>query len=219
MKDLERALGYAFRDAQLAKLALTHPSHAGENGGEHNQRLEFLGDAVLQLTMSERLYRENLRMAEGQLSRLRARSVNEAALCVAARGIGLGGYLLLGHGEDMTGGRDKPAILADAMEAVLGAVYLDGGLEAARGVTARLLPVAPEQSARDHKTELQEKLQLNGGTTPCYRIAREDGPPHRRIFTAEVLWDGRVIGEGSGASKKVAEQEAARAAMENCKID
>jgi ribonuclease-3 len=145
---------------------------------------------------------------------MRALSVQESALCEAARALRLGRYLRMGHGEEMSGGRDRPSILADAMEAVLGAVYLDGGLEAARSIVDRFLPTAPEQVARDYKTELQIHMQDGGGMAPLYRIAKESGPPHNRVFTAEVAKEGRIIGTGSGTSKKAAEQAAAKDALD-----
>lgn len=213
MRSLEKAIGYAFRNRKLLRTALTHASLAGESDVAHNQRLEFLGDAVLQLVMSERLYAAYPDAMEGDLSRMRARSVNEKALCEAARRLGLGTHLLMSHGEEMSGGRDRPSVLADAMEALLGAVYLDGGIGEARAIAGAWLPIVSESAQRDYKSELQEHMQGERGLTPSYRIASEEGPPHRRIFFAQVYIGDEMIGEGSGTSKKGAEQAAAEAAL------
>lgn len=217
MRELERAIGHSFGDGRLLVVALTHASLAGESDVMHNQRLEFLGDAVLQLLMSERLYRAYPNSMEGELSRTRARSVNENALCDAARRLGLGRFLRMSNGEEASGGRDRPSVLADAMEALLGAVYLDAGLEAARAVADALLPTVSQESARDYKSELQEITQRDSGFTPAYRIVAEKGPPHNRTFVAGVFGGEALLGEGSGSSKKAAEQEAARLAIEGLK--
>lgn len=209
LKALQETIGYHFRDQKLLITALTHPSMTGE---AHNQRLEFLGDAVLQLVMSERLYLAHPELMEGALSRLRARSVQESALHAAAARLGLGEHLRMGYGEESSGGRERASILADAMEALLGAVYLDGGLEAARKLALERLPEVPEDAARDYKTELQELLQKSG-STPRYRIVGQHGPAHAQQFIAEVIWEDQCIGTGQGASKKAAEQEAARLAL------
>lgn len=211
IKALQKAIGYTFTDETLLETALTHPSATGE---PHNQRLEFLGDAVLQLLMSERLYLSYPELMEGSLSRLRARSVQESALHAAALRLTLGQYLRMGYGEESSGGRERPSILADAMEALLGAVYLDGGLEKARILVNAYLPVLSGEEARDYKTELQELLQKNGAT-PRYRIVSQHGPAHAQRFVAQVTWDGQPIGSGEGPSKKAAEQEAARQALVN----
>ncbi|MDR3085668.1 MAG: ribonuclease III, partial [Christensenellaceae bacterium] len=186
MSELEKIIGYAFHDGSLLELALTHPSLA-RDGWVSNQRLEFLGDAVLQLCVSARLYAQHQDMHEGWLSRKRALIVQEQSLRQAAESIGLGGYLLMGPGEESTGGRDKPSILADAVEALLGAIYLDGGLPAAeRFVAAFVLSLESPPETRDYKTDFQELSQRESGITPVYRIAREEGPPHERTFTAQV---------------------------------
>ena len=212
MTELERIIGYSFRDPELLRTALTHPSLSGESNVAHNQRLEFLGDAVLQLVMSARLYAAHPKLMEGELSRMRARSVNEKALHDAAERLGLGAYLLMSHGEELSGGRNRASVLADAVESVLGAIFLDGGLENARGFADTFLPIVAESVARDYKSELQEWMQEKAGITPVYRIVREDGPPHQRTFVANVLGN-RVLGEGVGTSKKNAEQAAAQAAL------
>jgi len=211
MKELEKALGYTFRDEALLRRALTHPSM----GRKDNQRLEFLGDAVLQLVMSERLYREYPEDREGGLTHLRALLVCEAALSQVAGRLKIGEALIMDRGEEHTGGRTKPSVLCDAMEAVLAAVYLDGGLEAAAGVVARCWP-RPEEVHRpmqDSKGLLQEALQKDGDEAPTYSIIRQSGPPHHPEFEAEVSWKGRILATGTGGSKKQAEQAAAVAAL------
>ncbi|MCL1963678.1 MAG: ribonuclease III [Firmicutes bacterium] len=210
---LIKRLGHAFRESGLLSLALTHPSAAGKEGAD-NQRLEFLGDAVLELCVSDEIYARHPDMREGELTQLRAALVREESLAEAARGFGLGEFLRLDHGEEASGGRDKPSMLADAMEAVLAAVYLDGGLPAARAVCGRMLgdftPVAAEPN---WKSALQEREQARGHHAPLYHVMGDEGPPHARVFFVEVcLQDGRRA-QGSGASKKQAEQEAAKAAM------
>lgn len=214
MQELERKIEYSFKDQSLLKLALAHPSLANL---EHlsNQRLEFLGDAVLQLCVSTHLYKELETSQEGQLSRRRAALVQEQALLKAALSIDLGKYLQLGPGEELTGGRDKPSILADALEALLGAVYLDGGLQEADTIVQKLiLSLPPVPETRDYKTDYQELIQRVSGVTPVYEITNESGPPHDRTFTAQVKVNEKVTGEGSGPSKKAAEQAAAQGALE-----
>ena len=211
-EELEQAIDYSFKDKSLLKLAMTHPSYAGETH-VHNQRLEFLGDAVLQLCTSVRLYHQYPDLPEGKLSRLRARCVQEGALEVAARRLNLGKYLLLGHGEEHGGGREKPSILADAMEALLGAMYLDGAMEEARRLIETVVPIADVPRVHDCKTEYQELCQRVTGEAPVYRITGEDGPAHDRTFYAQVLLNDKVMGEGAGGSKKHAEQQAARDAL------
>lgn len=210
---LEKDIDYTFCDKKLLQLAMTHPSHAGQTH-VHNQRLEFLGDAVLQLTMSARLYHQYPDLQEGQLSKLRARCVQEGALEVAARKLHLGDYLVLGHGEDKGGGREKPSILADAFEALLGAMYLDGAMEQAERLVKTIIPIQDLPKVHDYKTEYQELAQSVAGVTPVYRIVSEEGPAHAKQFSAEVTLNGKVTGQGSGSSKKQAEQQAARAALQ-----
>lgn len=209
---LENDIGYSFKDKSLLKLAMTHPSYAGERH-VHNQRLEFLGDAVLQLCTSVRLYHQYPDLPEGKLSRLRARCVQEGALEVAARRLHLGKYLLLGHGEENAGGREKPSILADAMEALLGAMYLDGAMDEARRLIETVVPIQDQPKVHDYKTEYQELAQRVMGEAPLYRIVGEEGPAHARLFRAEVTLTGKVMGQGEGNSKKQAEQQAARSAL------
>jgi ribonuclease III len=215
-KDLQVALGVEI-DPELLRLALTHRSFAYENGGlPTNERLEFLGDSVLGIVVTESLYRDYPDWTEGQLAKLRAAVVNAQALAEIARTLDLGRYLYLGRGEETTGGRDKVSILADTLEAVLGAVFLDLGLERARDVVHRLVdPVVRRGAALgaglDWKTSLQEAAASADLGSPEYRVSHE-GPDHAREFTAAVLIDDVIVGEGSGRSKKAAEQQAAERA-------
>lgn len=212
---LSEALGHAFGDVRLLRLALTHPSAAHGDGEQNNQRLEFLGDAVLQLCVSEVLFSRFPKKDEGELTQLRAALVREESLAKAARTIGLGSYLRFDHGEMMTGGSEKPSVLADAMEAVLAAVYLDAGLPAAQAVCARLLgDLSDVRIERNWKSLLQETEQAEGREAPQYRVVSAEGPPHARVFHVEAWLSGEKRGEGQGPSKKQAEQEAARAVME-----
>lgn len=206
---LQQALGYSFRDAALLKLALTHPSLSHR----HNQRLEFLGDAVLELCVSENIYARHPEMQEGAMTQLRQKLVREEKLAQAARQIGLGADLLMDKSCAATGGRENPGVLSDAVEAVLAAVYLDGGLDAARAVVKTLIGDGSETGENDAKSALQEYLQARGREMPAYETVGEEGPPHDRVFTAAVLIDGREAARGTGKSKKRAEQEAAREAL------
>jgi len=205
-------LGYQFKDPALLKRALTHPSM----GAEDNQRLEFLGDAVLQYIMSDILYATHPKDREGSLTHLRALLVCEAALSQVARSLHVGEALIMDKGEALTGGRDKPSVLCDAMEAILAAAYLDGGLDAARGIIQRHWP-RPEDVHRpmqDSKGALQEHLQKDGGDAPTYSILAQDGPPHDRTFEAAVYRYGVELARGVGKTKKQAEQAAALSALE-----
>jgi ribonuclease-3 len=203
--------------AEMVVLALTHRSFAYEHGGlPTNERLEFLGDAVLGVIVTETLYRTHPDLQEGRLAKLRASVVNMHALAGVGRGIGLGQQLRLGRGEELTGGRDKSSIVADAVEAIIGAVYLQHGLEVTRGVVLRLfaglLEAAPQLGAGlDWKTSLQELAAERGLGVPEYRVS-EEGPDHAKMFAARVLLSGSARGTGSGRTKKEAEQNAASAA-------
>ena len=211
MEKLMAALGYRFRDEALLRRALTHPSM----GRQDNQRLEFLGDAVLQYIMSDELYRAHPEDREGGLTHLRALLVCEASLSQVAGRLGVGEALIMDRGEELTGGRTKPSVLCDAMEAILAAVYLDGGMEAARQVVLRCWP-HPEEVARpmqDSKGELQELLQRDGGAAPTYEIVDRSGPPHAPVFEAEVRCQGKPLGRGTGTTKRRAEQAAALNAL------
>ena len=204
-------------DLELLELALTHRSYAYEKGGlPTNERLEFLGDSVLGVAVTERLYREHPDLPEGQLAKLRASVVNMHALAGVARDLGLGELMYLGRGEELTGGRDKDSILGDAVEAVLGAVHLGRGLDTASAIVHRLFdPLLVESATRgaglDWKTSLQELGAARGLGAPVYRV-EDDGPDHAKTFTAAVLVAGTVHGTGTGRTKKAAEQEAAEAA-------
>ncbi len=203
--------------AELVVLALTHRSFAYEHGGlPTNERLEFLGDAVLGVVITETLYRTHPDLQEGRLAKLRASVVNMHALAGVGRAVGLGAQLRLGRGEELTGGRDKSSIVADAVEAIIGAVYIQHGLEVARGVVLRLfadlLVAAPQLGAGlDWKTSLQELAASRGLGVPEYRVS-EEGPDHAKVFAARVLLSGAARGTGSGRTKKEAEQNAAAAA-------
>ena len=206
---LEQAIGHTFSRPALLKTALTHPSL----GSGHNQRLEFLGDAVLELCVSEKIYGRHPEMQEGAMTRLRQKLVREEKLAEAARQVDLGRLLRMDRSCEMSGGRDNPSVLCDTFEAVLAAVYLDGGLDAAREMVVRLIGDCSETGENDAKSALQEYLQAEGRPSPTYATLGEEGPPHERVFTAAVLVDGREIAKGKGTSKKRAEQEAAAAAL------
>jgi ribonuclease-3 len=209
---------------ELVVLALTHRSYAYENGGlPTNERLEFLGDSVLGVIITDSLYRTHPTLPEGRLAKLRASIVNMHALAGVGRGIGLGEQLRLGRGEELTGGRDKASIVADAVEAVIGAVYLEHGLDTARAVVNRLfadlLDAAPQLGAGlDWKTSLQELSASRSLGVPEYRVT-EEGPDHAKVFAAEVLLGGAPRGGGSGRTKKEAEQNAAAAAYTTLQAD
>lgn len=217
----ERRLGHRFRHAELLELALTHRSFANERGNEqHYERLEYLGDAVLGLVTAEWLYRRHAELPEGELSRLKAQLVSRAALARHAAALDLGDVLRLGIGEERSGGKSKASLLADSMEAVFGAVYLDAGLPAAAKVIDRMLaPLMDAGEARsqlleaDAKTRLQEIAQARGWELPEYRHTGASGPDHNRLYQVECWLAGRRIGEGEGTSKKLAEQRAAADAL------
>jgi len=213
---LQKALGYAFKDRSLMETALTHPSYAGEHRTPHYQRLEFLGDAVLELSISRILYFELPNVDEGRLTRLRAELVREESLYIIARKLGLGNFIRLSVGEERSGGRDKPSILSDITEALIAAVYLDGGFDAAFGLVSRLyegmINADALKDTLDAKTRLQEHTQKQG-IMPVYEMISSEGPPHAPTFTYRVLKNGEELGVGSGRSKQAAQQEAARAAL------
>ena len=218
MKTLEERLGYSFQNRTLLENALTHSSYANEHrdaGMPSNERLEFLGDSVLGMVVADHLYREHPNMPEGELTRTRAAMVCEDSLVEVARALDLGRYLRLGKGEDAGGGRERPSILADATEAVIAAIYLDGGIaQARRTIRALILGNEEELSAsRDYKTALQELIQKESGSKLTYRLVAETGPDHAKCFTMEVDLNGTVVGAGEGRTKKAAEQAAAKAAI------
>src|SRR5436190_23848053 len=221
--DLQRRIAYRFRDRGLLEHALTHKSRAAEDvsgGVADNESLEFLGDAVLGLVVADALFRQYPTYDEGQKSKIKASVVSTQALARQAEEIRLGDHLILGRGEEKTGGRFKQALLADAYEALIAAIYLDGGIEAAETFLRRELKSAIDAGAarnfvgQDFKSALQERVQALGRPLPEYRIAGEAGPDHRKVFSVEVVVDGEVLGAASGRAKKEAEQEAARLALE-----
>jgi len=219
LTELQEKLGYSFKDQELLKAALTHSSHANENkksSAVSNERLEFLGDSVLGMTVAALIFKSKPKMPEGQMTKLRAELVCEKSLAALAVTFGLGECLLLGRGEEKGGGRERPSILADAVEAVLAAIYLDGGFRPVTRLikthlTPRLDIMEPENT--DHKTALQEVVQVKPGQTLSYQIIDESGPDHLKSFTVEVRLNGKVIGCGTGKSKKEAEQNAAKSAL------
>lgn len=222
VQQLEQLLAYTFHDRSLPVQALTHPSYlhevSGSDGGDY-QRLEFLGDAVLGLLLAEMLYIRYPDWDEGALSQLRSRLAGQDVLADRARRLGIGDFFLLGRGEEQTAGREKDSILADVLEALIAALYRDGGLQAARTLVGRLfeeLADAPESLVlgRDSKSELQEFLSSNGYPLPEYRQVEESGPPHDRLFSFQILVGDTVIGAGQGKSKKIAQQAAAACALD-----
>ena len=224
MKKLEAKLGYTFRDVELLRHALTHSSYANEHRSEgltSNERLEFLGDSVLGMVVADHLYHTHPDMPEGELTRTRAALVCEDSLYEIAKELELGEYLRLGKGEDAGGGRRRPSILADAVESLLAAVYLDGGIEPARKIIQMLVLNREVERAvdRDYKTALQELVQRKPGSVITYRLVRESGPDHCRLFEMEVSIGGVPAGQGEGRTKKLAEQQAAKAAIESLKTE
>lgn len=220
LEELEATLGYKFREPRLLELAMAHRSWCAENGErESNERLEFLGDSILGFVIAADLFDRFPGLREGHLAKLRASVVNTTTLAEIARGIELGPYLLLGKGEAATGGADKRSILADALEAVVGAVFLDGGICAARKLVLALWDSVMEEAVElgpggsDHKTRLQELAVSEYSTLPVYEITAS-GPDHARSFLAEVTIEGDTVGIGEGTSKKTAEQAAARKGIE-----
>ncbi len=219
---LQETLGYAFTDLKLLNKALTHKSYVNERNEslKHNERFEFLGDSVLDILVSDYLVDKFSDYAEGTLSKIRAAVVNESCLAALARKLELGKYLLLGKGEDLSGGRAKSSILAGAFEAVAGALFRDGGLESASKVFLPLLEVEISKSVhswsfRDFKSELQEYTQNKWVCTPSYKVVNELGPDHAKEFEVVVMIKNKVKGQGSGKSKKEAEQAAAKMAIES----
>lgn len=219
MKNLEEKLGYKFKNINLLKNALTHSSYANEvrDGTSSNERLEFLGDSVLSIIVSEFIYKKFANQPEGELTKLRASLVCEKSLCGFSRELDLGKYLRLGKGEEKGGGRNRDSILADAFEAVLAAMYLDGGFEVARNHVLRFVKEEIEHTDdevfKDYKTLLQEIIQRNPEESVAYFLTGESGPDHNKLFTVEVRLNSNVIGKGEGRSKKQAEQMAAKQAL------
>jgi ribonuclease-3 len=221
MELLESVLGYSFRDRSLLSQALTHSSlgYESQRTQPDNQRLEFLGDAVLQLLLSEMLFQRYRDADEGMLTKVRSQLVSTKALAQVARHIDLGKFLLMGRGEEAHGGRARDSSLADALEAIAGAVFLDGGMESAKAL-ARLLfsdlldSLGATPADKNPKGQLQEMLQAINPQSPHYQVISQSGPDHAKSFVSAVIWCGQELGRGSGRSKKEAEVEAARAALE-----
>lgn len=220
IKDLETAIGYRFSNITLLQNALTHSSYANERWHDSlksNERLEFLGDSILGMTVAEYLYQSFPDRPEGELTRMRADMVCETSLAAIAAKLNLGKHLLLGHGEEQGGGRTRPSIMADAVESVIAACFLDGGFTAAEGFIKQFVlcnvPVTRLQN-KDYKTTLQELVQQTKNQVLSYQLTGESGPDHDKVFAVEVSLNGKVVGTGSGSSKKRAEQDAARAAIE-----
>jgi ribonuclease-3 len=220
MESLESIIGHSFREPRLLAEALTHGSvsYESQRSGIDNQRLEFLGDAVLQLALSHELFVQLPEADEGRLTKTRAHVVSTKSLAALSRRMGLGRYLVMGRGEEANGGRDRDSSLADALEAVIGAIYLDAGLEASMQFIQRILGddldlVLRGPGESNPKGDLQEKLQAVNAEAPVYRIVSQSGPDHAKLFDAVVTWQGNELGRGSGKSKKEAEVRAAEAAL------
>ncbi len=214
IEELETKLGYKFKNIELLRTAITHSSYGNEHDVDYNERMEFLGDAVLELAMSKKLY-DSIHLDEGVLTKTRAKAVCEAALNLYASKINLNEYLLLGKGEEQTGGRNRTAIIADAFEAILGAIFLDGGfIEAQKVVMNLFVPYLNEVlKYKDYKSLLQEKLQSEKRTIR-YDIVRDEGPANNKVFESVVYMDDILMGRGTGKSKKEAQQSAAKDALE-----
>ena len=221
IKDLEKAIGYQFSNIMLLQNALTHSSYANEcwhDSLKSNERLEFLGDSILGMVVAEYLYHRFPDRPEGELTKMRADMVCEQALAAIAEKLDLGHHLLLGHGEEQTGGRLRPSILADAVESVIAASFLDGGMEAAKTFIERyvLSDVQLEQKHNvDYKTALQEQVQKKNDQLLVYELRSESGPDHAKVFEVAVLLNGNTVGIGTGSSKKRAEQDAAKVALKS----
>lgn len=218
LEELEEKIGYRFQDRKLLKQAMCHSSYANERHMDrllNNERLEFLGDAVLELITSEFLYKNYPKMPEGEATRTRASIVCEQTLALCARELGLGAFLLLGRGEDLTGGRERDSVTSDAMEALLGAIYLDGGFASAKEFVTNFIlnDIEHKKLFFDSKTILQEEIQGETTESLYYELIREEGPDHNKRFTVHACLGEQVIGAGSGRTKKAAEQEAAYRAL------
>lgn len=217
LAELEATLGHDFADRGLLERAVIHSSYGAESSEKNYETLEFLGDAVLDLVLSELMMREHPEYSEGELTRLRAALANATHLADVARRLGLGAWLRLGRGEEQSGGRGKESILAACYEALLGAVFLDGGYDAARKVAVAHFAdavVSPSHAREDFKTSLQELTQRTHKLIPSYKVAKITGPDHNRRYYVQLLLDQRVLATGEGRSRKIAEQEAAQAALE-----
>ena len=216
LETLEKSLGYCFKDVSLLERALTHPSCSRD---KNNQRLEFLGDAVLQLTVSDVLFHEHTKVQEGALTNLRQHLVCQDALAAVARRIGLGTYLRMDKGCELGGGRENDSVLCDACEAVLASVYLDGGFDSAMLVLKKHWPLSEAEAFNDAKSALQEYLQKRGRPQPKYILCGESGPDHMPTFTVKVTVEDKEYATGTGNGKKKAEQAAAEAALKILKAE
>lgn len=222
MKELEKKIGYKFKNQKLLKTALTHTSYAYEKNVQSNEKLEYLGDSILEFISSEYLYNNYPRLKEGEMTKVRATVVCESSLYKIAQNHNFGEKLYLGKSELVNGGRNRPAILADSVEAVIAAIYLDGGIEEAKEFIIENLKeeikIASENvGQKDYKTVLQEKLQIKGEVTIDYIITQEKGPDHNKEFEAEVRCNSKPLARGKGKTKKQAEMQAAKQALENMK--
>ena len=214
LEEFEKKIGYTFKDISLLKLALTHSSYGNEVYRDkmyNNERLEFLGDAVLEIIVSEFLFSTKQELPEGQLTKIRASIVCEPTLAMCAKNISLNEYIMLGKGEEVTGGRFRASIISDAMEAVIGAIYKDGGIECAKDFINKYIlnDIDRKTLFVDSKSILQERVQAGHLEAPQYRLVSSSGPDHCKVFEVEVLVDDKVVGTGSGNTKKAAEQQAA----------
>ncbi len=220
IQNLENEIGYVFNDRELLMQALTHSSYVNDRKMDKNlcnERLEFLGDAILEMTSSEFLYSEYPEKDEGELTKLRASLVSETPLAAVAGEIGLGEYLYLGHGEERTGGRTRYSVTSDAVEAVIGAIYIDGGIEPARAFVRKYIlnDIENKKLFHDSKTVLQEIVQKYHRGTLNYRLVKEEGPDHDKNYGMNALIDEKIIGYGEGRTKKAAEQQAAYSAIKS----
>lgn len=223
--DFQDKIGYVFKNEELLKTALTHSSYANENkhlGIPSNERLEFLGDSILNLIVSRYIFLNYSHLPEGEMTKIRASVVCEPALKEAALFLDIGKFIKLGKGENLTGGRNRPSILSDAVEAIAGGIYIDGGFDAATEFVLNQLEELIKRSASgvgmiDYKTKLQEELQKNGDVKIVYEVIQESGPDHDKKFSVQVRCKNKILGTGSGKSKKEAEQHAAQRALEGYK--
>ncbi len=224
-KDLEKRIGYHFGNQEILKEALTHSSYANERKSKdrrNNERLEFLGDSVLGIVISDHLFSNYPKLPEGELTKIRSKIVCESTLGACSRKLNLGTYMFFGKGEELTGGRDRTSILADAFEALIASIYLDGGMEPAkafimREMTSKIEDAVAGKVFLDYKTHLQELAQVNKDNRIKYEIVKEEGPDHSKVFHTHVKLNDRVIGKGVGRSKKESEQEAAKMAIREVK--
>ena len=218
--NIEESIGYTFKNKSLLDEALTHISYAHEKGVNSNEKLEFLGDSILEFISSKYLYNKFPKLKEGELTKLRAQVVCEDSLYEVAKKHNISQYIKVGHSESLSGGKNKPTILADSIEAIIAAIYFDGGLDKAEKFIIENLAEAMEIAShnvgqKDYKTVLQEKFQKNGDVHIEYKVIGEQGPDHDKIFTSEVAVNGKVLASGTGKSKKLAEMQAAKKALED----